>query len=651
MAHLNKFGLKNFRVFELEYIFDFAPITILTGANNSGKSSLLKALQLLKENNKTINSFADLTVEFADADHKLGGLKNVLNNQNQPLVFGFSSYFPGTVEHFYTRLEYIADDSINIENGIIKRITITKGEHSKELILDIGKDESLADVYFLDINYILDTWLPEIRKYIQKYNVLDKIEKRLPLYIKHWELKDYEFIDLAQEMLNSNFKENCKLYHYKYSIEKSVEYLSKIFSENMDAINSNNKVPFDFSGLLKKCIDNNKLTISDLRKLLEVSDTENRPDKFVDDIRKFMSINKKKWTYMIKEHHLSLIERWGRSEKIKDWGDIEEILLEDLMSHSFGGSTDIVTHPIIGQSIKLNPDGTVDAKDLVNFKTKPEDELFKTIPNGNYISFNYLAANLFFRLLTSAFHPIEKLEFLNVSRPTYQRSYKIGRHGSDFERQLFDYLSFPVPETGQLFLNDWIKRFELDDLTISYDRNNIASVSIGNRTLADMGFGVSQILSILLKIVSIYAKEDDRISYSENEKLKKLFPNRFDFLYSHVLILEEPEANLHPKFQSLLADLLIDANKKFNIQFIIETHSEYLIRKLQYLTAKKVIMAGEVIAYYFNHPNKVPKNEKQVKKITIEENGTLSQGFGPGFFDEADNLAMQLFVMNANSNN
>lgn len=647
MSHLNKFGLKNFRVFDQEFIFDFAPITILTGANNSGKSSLLKALNLLKENNKTLNSFADLTLEFADADHKLGGIKNVLNNQNQPLVFGFSSYFPGTVEHFYTRFEYIADESINIENGIIKRITITKGENSKELILDIGKDESLANVYFLDINYILDTWLPEIRQYIQKYNVLDKIEKRLPYYITHWEPKDYEFIDLAQEMLNSNFKENCNLYHYKYSIKKSVEHLSKIFSENMDAINSNNKIPFDFSGLLKKCIDNNLLTISDLRKLLEVSDTIDRPDKFVDDIRKFMNINKKKWAYMIKEHHFSLIDTWGRPEKIKDWGDIETHLSENLLALS--GLT-----PISPIYIKMEDitDGKISSEKFNRGKVNPQATFVENrIPNGDGYTFIKLFTNLFFRLLTSAFHPVEKLEFLNVSRPTYQRSYKIGKHGSDFERQLFDYLSFPVPEKGQLFLNDWVKRFELDDLTISYDRNNIASVSIGNRALADMGFGVSQILSILLKIVSIYAKEDNRISYSENEKLKKLFPYRYDFLYSHVLILEEPEANLHPKFQSLLADLLIEANKKFNIQFIIETHSEYLIRKLQYLTAKKVIMAGEVITYYFNHPNKVPKNEIQVKKITIEENGTLSQGFGPGFFDEADNLAMQLFVMNANYNN
>ena len=48
MAHLTGFGLENFRVFKEEIFFDFAPITIFTGTN-SGKSSVNKALLLLKE--------------------------------------------------------------------------------------------------------------------------------------------------------------------------------------------------------------------------------------------------------------------------------------------------------------------------------------------------------------------------------------------------------------------------------------------------------------------------------------------------------------------------------------------------------------------------------------------------------------------------
>ena len=50
MAHIIKFGLENFRVFEKMTVLEFAPITVLTGTNSSGKSSLIKAVLLLKEN-------------------------------------------------------------------------------------------------------------------------------------------------------------------------------------------------------------------------------------------------------------------------------------------------------------------------------------------------------------------------------------------------------------------------------------------------------------------------------------------------------------------------------------------------------------------------------------------------------------------------
>ncbi len=53
-----------------------------------------------------------------------------------------------------------------------------------------------------------------------------------------------------------------------------------------------------------------------------------------------------------------------------------------------------------------------------------------------------------------------------------------------------------------------------------------------------------------------------------------------------MVLLEEPESNLHPNLQSKLADFLIDASDRFGIKWVIETHSEYFIRKLQYWTAK-----------------------------------------------------------------
>lgn len=46
-----QFTLKNFRVFDNKQgeTFDLASITILTGCNSSGKSSVVKALMLLKD--------------------------------------------------------------------------------------------------------------------------------------------------------------------------------------------------------------------------------------------------------------------------------------------------------------------------------------------------------------------------------------------------------------------------------------------------------------------------------------------------------------------------------------------------------------------------------------------------------------------------
>jgi len=55
--------------------------------------------------------------------------------------------------------------------------------------------------------------------------------------------------------------------------------------------------------------------------------------------------------------------------------------------------------------------------------------------------------------------------------------------------------------------------------------------------------------------------------------------------------------------------------------------------------------------YYFSDPKNLHKGEKQAKKIEILKDGTLSQDFGPGFFDEADNLAVQLYISNKNSTN
>lgn len=123
-------------------------------------------------------------------------------------------------------------------------------------------------------------------------------------------------------------------------------------------------------------------------------------------------------------------------------------------------------------------------------------------------------------------------------------------------------------------------------------------------------------------------------------------------LDGYIFLIEEPEANLHPSFQSKLADLFIDSASKFNHNFIIETHSEYMVRKFQYWVAKGKIKSEDVKIYYFDNQN----NDSEVKdldltEISILQNGDLSKPFGEGFYDEAINLQYELLRIKKSQEN
>jgi predicted ATPase len=119
---------------------------------------------------------------------------------------------------------------------------------------------------------------------------------------------------------------------------------------------------------------------------------------------------------------------------------------------------------------------------------------------------------------------------------------------------------------------------------------------------------------------------------------------------SSILIIEEPESNFHPKLQSKLAEFFIDASSKFNMKFIIETHSEYFIRKLQYWVARKIIRSNDIGIYYFPERT-TSKEQNKIRKIHILNDGSLDDDFGPGFFDEATNWQWEMMRLKNSQNN
>ena len=129
-------------------------------------------------------------------------------------------------------------------------------------------------------------------------------------------------------------------------------------------------------------------------------------------------------------------------------------------------------------------------------------------------------------------------------------------------------------------------------------------------------------------------------NYLYQSDLDGLNTNKF-YYEQQTIAVEEPEIHLHPAFQSKLADMFASA-AEYNIHFIVETHSEYLIRKLQVMVADKDCnLKSESVS--LNYVDKGEDGISYNKPITIKEDGDLSDSFGPGFYDEADALAIQLF--------
>lgn len=149
--------------------------------------------------------------------------------------------------------------------------------------------------------------------------------------------------------------------------------------------------------------------------------------------------------------------------------------------------------------------------------------------------------------------------------------------------------------------------------------------------LSDKGFGSGQIFSIILNItLSIYENQKWIDESRGSSKAKH---------YQSIILIEEPEANLHPALQSLLADLFLDAYKQYGIRFIIETHSEYLIRRSQVLVKEMndtdSNLTNSFAAFYF-------EKDGSPYSMKYRKDGKFTNEFGSGFFDVSSNLAFDI---------
>lgn len=119
-----------------------------------------------------------------------------------------------------------------------------------------------------------------------------------------------------------------------------------------------------------------------------------------------------------------------------------------------------------------------------------------------------------------------------------------------------------------------------------------------NLELTDVGFGISQVLPIL---VQAYLSP----AYS-------------------ITIIEQPEIHLHPKMQAWLTDALIKIALTSFKKFVIETHSDALVRRLRLrIVDEDNPLTEQDLAMYYLERDKLG-NKTNIRRIPVSPDGDIT---------------------------
>lgn len=127
-----------------------------------------------------------------------------------------------------------------------------------------------------------------------------------------------------------------------------------------------------------------------------------------------------------------------------------------------------------------------------------------------------------------------------------------------------------------------------------------ARVEVG---LADVGFGISQVLPLLVAGLTV--------------------PE------GSIILTEQPELHLHPAAQAALGDVLLELSRARNIQFIAETHSEHLLGRIQRRVAEAQVDARDTRLYFCR---KGPEGTT-AEPLQLDPYGEIAN-WPPGFFGD-----------------
>ncbi len=161
----------------------------------------------------------------------------------------------------------------------------------------------------------------------------------------------------------------------------------------------------------------------------------------------------------------------------------------------------------------------------------------------------------------------------------------------------------------------WLKTMNLaDDLSVHQlgrsARYELHIINHGEASnLKDVGVGVSQVLPVIVS--ALFAQP------------------------GHIVIIEEPESHLHPLAQSQLAELFSQVSQERGVQFILETHSEHLLTRLQRCVAEQAIEPEQLAMYFVERDG----TKAKINALQLDDYGEIRNWPDNFFGDEMGDIA------------
>ena len=152
-----------------------------------------------------------------------------------------------------------------------------------------------------------------------------------------------------------------------------------------------------------------------------------------------------------------------------------------------------------------------------------------------------------------------------------------------------------------------------DKIILNYQFQNKESLSKRFRP-KNVGFGISYVLPIIVALLS--------------------------FKKDKIIIIENPEAHIHPRGQAEMGRLIALAAAS-GMQLFVETHSDHIVNGIRVAVKEKLIDSNKVNISYFSRQTTETEQFCKIQNIQVDRNGELSD-YPTDFMDEWNNQLLKL---------